>query len=51
MGTAELIAWVVFALIFLRTRRVLPLIVAHALLDVCAFVGYALLPKEWLSWV
>lgn len=42
---------VVFALVFLRTRRVLPLIVAHTLLDVCAFVGYTLLPREWLSWV
>lgn len=33
---------VVFALFFLRTRRVMPLIVAHTLLDVVAFVGYAL---------
>ena len=42
---------VVFALFFLRTKRVLPLILAHLLLDVFAFVGYTLLPKEWLSWV
>jgi uncharacterized protein len=34
---------VVFALFFLRTRRVLPLVVAHTLLDVASFVGYALL--------
>jgi membrane protease YdiL (CAAX protease family)/predicted pyridoxine 5'-phosphate oxidase superfamily flavin-nucleotide-binding protein len=34
---------VVFALVFLQTRRVLPLIVAHSILDVVAFVGYALL--------
>jgi membrane protease YdiL (CAAX protease family) len=34
---------VVFALFFLRTRRVLPLVVAHTLLDVVSFVGYALL--------
>ncbi|WP_213451242.1 CPBP family intramembrane glutamic endopeptidase [Rhizomonospora bruguierae] len=33
---------VVFTLFFLRTRRVLPLIVAHTLLDVVAFVGYTL---------
>jgi membrane protease YdiL (CAAX protease family) len=33
---------VVFALFFVRTRRLLPLIVAHTLLDVVAFVGYAL---------
>jgi membrane protease YdiL (CAAX protease family) len=34
---------VVFGLFFLRTRRVLPLVVAHAVLDVVSFVGYALL--------
>lgn len=42
---------VVFAFFFLRTRRVLPLIVAHTLLDVFAFVGYALLPRDWFSWL
>jgi uncharacterized protein len=42
---------VVFALFFLRTRRVMPLIVAHTLLDVVAFVGYTLLPDDWLSWL
>jgi membrane protease YdiL (CAAX protease family) len=39
---------VVFALVYLRTRRVMPLVVAHTLLDVVAFVGYALL-KDVLS--
>jgi len=33
---------VVFALFFLRTRRVAALVLAHALLDVVAFVGYTL---------
>jgi hypothetical protein len=28
-------------------RRVVPLVVAHTLLDVVAFVGYALVPAEW----
>jgi membrane protease YdiL (CAAX protease family) len=28
-------------------RRVIPLVVAHTLLDVVAFVGYALVPAEW----
>jgi membrane protease YdiL (CAAX protease family) len=42
---------VVFALFFLRFKRVMPLIVAHTLLDVVAFVGYALLPAAWFSWV
>ena len=42
---------VLFSLFFLRTRRLLPLIVAHTILDVAAFVGYTLLPKDWLSWL
>ncbi|BBH65319.1 CAAX amino protease [Actinoplanes sp. OR16] len=42
---------VVFALFFLKTKRVMPLIVAHALLDITAFVGYQLLPDDWLSWL
>jgi membrane protease YdiL (CAAX protease family) len=42
---------VVFTLFFLRIRRVVPLIIAHTLLDVVAFVGYTLLPESWLSWI
>jgi len=42
---------VVFALFFLRKGRVMPLIVAHTLLDVVAFVGYTLLPADWLRWL
>jgi membrane protease YdiL (CAAX protease family) len=42
---------VVFALFFLRTKRVMPLIVAHTILDTAAFVGYTLLPHSWLSWL
>jgi len=30
-------------------KRVMPLVIAHTLLDVVAFVGYALLPASWLS--
>ncbi len=41
---------VVFALVFLRTRRVLPLVVAHTILDIAAFVGYTLLHTHW-SWL
>jgi len=33
---------------YLRTRRVLPLVIAHTVLDVVAFVGWALAPDEWL---
>jgi membrane protease YdiL (CAAX protease family) len=42
---------VVFALFFLRFKRVMPLIVAHSLLDIAAFVGYTLLPARLLSWL
>ena len=41
---------VVFALFFLRTRRVLPLVVAHTILDIVSFVGYTLL-KDRLEWL
>jgi len=41
---------VVFALLFLRTRRLGPLVVAHTLLDVVAFVGYALL-RDRVTWL
>ncbi|GAB2689513.1 CPBP family intramembrane glutamic endopeptidase [Thalassiella azotivora] len=34
---------VVFAEVYRRTRRVMPLVVAHTVIDVVAFVGYALL--------
>ncbi|MEU4621297.1 CPBP family intramembrane glutamic endopeptidase [Actinoplanes sp. NPDC023801] len=42
---------VVFALFYLKTKRVMPLIVAHSLLDIVAFVGYQSLPDEWLTWL
>ncbi|BCJ43486.1 CAAX amino protease [Actinoplanes ianthinogenes] len=42
---------VIFALFYLRTKRVMPLIVAHSLLDITAFVGYELLPDSWLGWL
>jgi membrane protease YdiL (CAAX protease family) len=42
---------VVFAVFFLRTKRLMPLIVAHSLLDIVAFVGYQLLPASWLTWL
>jgi len=34
---------VIFALLYLRWKRVTPLIISHALIDTGAFVGYALL--------
>lgn len=39
-----------FGWVYTRTRRVAPLVVAHTLLDVVAFVGYALL-RDHLSWL
>lgn len=41
---------VVFALVWRRTRRVGPLVVAHTLIDIVAFVGYTLLRGKvgWL---
>jgi uncharacterized protein len=36
---------VVFALLYTRTRRVMPLVIAHALLDIVAFVGFSLFGK------
>ncbi|HEV7146931.1 MAG TPA: type II CAAX endopeptidase family protein [Pedococcus sp.] len=39
-----------FGWVYQRTRRVGPLVVAHTLLDVVAFVGYSLL-RSHLSWL
>ena len=41
---------VVFGWIFMRTKRVLPLIIAHTVLDIVSFVGYSLLAAHW-SWL
>jgi membrane protease YdiL (CAAX protease family) len=41
---------VVFGYFYRRTRRVLPLVVAHTILDVVSFVGYTLL-KDKLSFL
>lgn len=40
----------ILGLVYARTRRVLPLVVAHALLDIVAFVGYALVAPH-LTWL
>lgn len=49
-GVGNLVMGVVFALVYLRVRRVAPLVVAHTILDVVAFVGYALLVGH-VSWL
>ena len=42
---------VVFALFFLRFKRVMPLVIAHTTLDVVAFVGYTVFRDEITSWL
>ncbi|MFJ8309716.1 MULTISPECIES: CPBP family intramembrane glutamic endopeptidase [unclassified Streptomyces] len=46
----NMVMGVVFVLLYRRWRRVGPLVVAHAFLDVGAFVGYALLAGK-VSWL
>ena len=46
---ANLAMGLVFAEYYRRRRRTMPLVVAHTLLDVVAFVGYALLPATVLA--
>ncbi|HIT76862.1 MAG TPA: CPBP family intramembrane metalloprotease [Candidatus Avipropionibacterium avicola] len=41
---------VIFGLVFVKCRRVMPLVVAHAVIDIVAFVGYALAAPH-LSWL
>lgn len=47
-GVGNLVMGVVFAWFYLRYRRVMPLVVAHLLLDVTGFVAYPLLAQ--LGW-
>jgi uncharacterized protein len=42
-GVGNLVMGVVFGLLYLRWRRVGPLVVAHVILDLVSFIGYALL--------
>ena len=46
----NLIMGVIFGLIYLRWKRVGPLLVAHTLLDIAAFVGYALV-APYVNWL
>ena len=46
----NLIMGLIFGLIYLRLKRVAPLVVAHTLLDIAAFVGYALVAPH-VSWL
>ena len=46
----NLVMGLVFGWVYTRTRRVMPLVVAHTVLDVVAFVGYALL-RDRIDWL
>jgi membrane protease YdiL (CAAX protease family) len=46
----NLIMGVIFGLIYMRWKRVGPLIVAHTLLDITAFVGYAIVAPH-VNWL
>ena len=46
----NLVMGLAFGWLYTRTKRVMPLVVAHTILDVVAFVGYALL-RDQLSWL
>ena len=46
----NLVMGLVFGLLYLRWKRVAPLVVAHIVLDLVAFVGYALL-APYLDWL
>lgn len=46
---ANAIMGVIFTWFYLRVRRVMPLVIAHTVLDIAAFVGYAYLPASWLA--
>ncbi|ACQ82271.1 Abortive infection protein [Beutenbergia cavernae DSM 12333] len=52
MAIGNVAMGVLFAWYYLSPRwghRVLPLVIAHTLIDVVAFVGYQLLPEAWLT--
>jgi len=48
MALGNVVMGVVFALVFLKWRRLAPLIVAHFLLDFVSFVGPEVVPHQWL---
>lgn len=49
MAAGNVVMGLLFAWYYHRTRRVLPLVVAHTALDVVAFVGYTVLPEAILE--
>src|SRR6476619_1336447 len=45
----NIVMGLVLGLVFVRTRRVMPLVVCHSILDIVAFVGYSVLRARGIS--
>jgi len=45
----NLVMGVIFMSFYLKWRRLWPLIIAHGLIDIVAFIGYSYLPPHWLN--
>jgi membrane protease YdiL (CAAX protease family) len=45
----NIVMGLVLGLVFVRTRRVMPLVVTHSILDIVAFVGYSILRARGVS--
>lgn len=41
-GAGNLVMGILFCLVFLKTKRVMPLVIAHVVMDIVVFVGYPL---------
>lgn len=50
-GLGNAVMGVIFAGYFYRTNRLWPLIIAHTLIDIVAFVGYALFADQLAAWL
>ena len=48
MALGNVVMGLVFAFVFIKWRRLGPLILAHFLLDFVSFVGPTVVPHEWL---
>ena len=49
-GIGNFLMGLLFGWVYMRTRRVLPLVIAHTILDIVSFVGYSLLHNV-LTWL
>ena len=48
MALGNVAMGLVFAFVFIKRRRLLPLMIAHFLLDFVSFVGPTVIPHDWL---